>query len=167
MRLSLPEIALFGVLGSMTFAAKMAMAGLANIEPVTLLVMLFAVVFGRKAVYPIYVYVLLELVMFPVQLWSVNYLYIWLVPAGAAWLLREMTSPLGWAILSGLFGLLFGALCAPVYFIAGGWAFGVSWWISGIPFDVIHCIGNFAAALVLFVPLRKALERLYRGIKKG
>ena len=89
------------------------------------------------------------------------------MPAGAAWLLREMTSPLGWAILSGLFGLLFGALCAPVYFIAGGWAFGVSWWISGIPFDVIHCVGNFAAALVLFVPLRKALERLYQGIKKG
>jgi len=167
LRLSLSEAALFGVLGGMTFAAKMAMAGLANIEPVSLLVMLFAVTFGGKAVYPVYTYVLLELVTFPAQLWSVNYLYVWLVPAGAAWLLREMRNPLGWAILSGLFGLLFGALCAPVYFVVGGWDFGIAWWISGIPFDVVHCMGNFAAALVMFVPLRKVLERLYRGIRKG
>lgn len=167
LRLSLPEVALFGVLGGLTFAAKMAMAGLANIEPVSLLVMLFAVTFGGKAVYPIYIYVLLELVTFPVQLWSVNYLYIWALLAVAAWLLREMTSPLGWAILSAIFGLLFGALCAPVYFITGGWAFGVSWWISGIPFDVVHCVGNFTIALVLFVPLRKVMDRLYRGMRKG
>lgn len=165
--LSLGEAALFGVLGGLTFAAKLALAGLPNIEPVSLMVMLFGAVFGRRAAYPIYIYVLLELVTFPVQLWSVNYLYIWAVLAGAAWLLREMTSPLGWAILSGLFGLLFGALCAPVYFITGGWAFGVSWWISGIPFDILHCVGNFAIALVLFVPLRKVLDRLYRGMGRG
>lgn len=167
MRLSLSEVALFGVLGGMTFAAKMALAGLANIEPVSLMVMLFAVTFGRKAAYPIYVYVLLEFATFGFQLWSINYLYIWAVLGAAAWLLREMTNPLGWAILSGIFGLLFGALCAPVYMIAGGWAYGVSWWIRGIPFDILHCVGNFAAALVLFAPLRHVLDRLYRGIRKG
>ncbi len=32
-----------------------------------------------------------------------------------------------------MFGLLFGMLCAPVYAVTGGWAFAVSWWISGIP----------------------------------
>ena len=39
-RLALREIALFGMLGAMTFAAKVAMAGLPNIEPVSLMVML-------------------------------------------------------------------------------------------------------------------------------
>lgn len=165
--LTLPEVALFGVLGGMTFAAKVAMAGLPNIEPVSLMVMLFAVTFGRKAVYPIYVYVLMEFVLYGLNLWSVNYLYIWAVLAGAAWLLRGMTSPLGWAILSGLFGLLFGTLCAPVYFITGGWAYGVTWWINCIPFDILHCLGNFAIALVLFVPLRQVVERLYRGVRKS
>lgn len=166
LKLALAEVALFGVLGGMTFAAKVVMAGLPNIEPVSLMVMLFAVTFGRKAVYPIYVYVLLEFVLYGLNLWSINYLYIWAVLAGAAWLLRGMTNPLGWAILSGLFGLLFGTLCAPVYFITGGWAYGVTWWINSIPFDILHCLGNFAIALVLFVPLRQVVERLYRGIRK-
>ena len=30
--------------------------------------------------------------------------------------------------------------------------------ISGIPFDVVHCIGNYVIALVLFKPLYRFLE---------
>jgi energy-coupling factor transport system substrate-specific component len=157
-------VALFGILGGLTFAAKVAMAALPNIEPVSLMVMLFAVTFGKKALYPIYVYVLLEFALYGFNLWSVNYLYIWLILALAAWLLRGMTHPLAWALLSGAFGLFFGALCAPVYLFAGGWAYALSWWVSGIPFDLLHCAGNFAIALVLFVPLRRLLDCLYRQL---
>lgn len=160
MRLSTKEIALFGMLGGVTFGAKVVMMGLPNIEPVSLMVMLFAVTFGRKAVYPIYTYVFLEFALHGIHLWSVNYLYIWLILAAAAWRLRDMSSPLEWAVLSGIFGLLFGALCAPVYLLFGGPALALSWWISGIPYDLLHCVGNFASALVLFVPLRRQLERI-------
>ena len=164
---ALSEVALFGILGGLTFAAKMVMAAIANIEPVSLMVMLFSVTFGRKAAYPIYVYVLLEFATFGIQLWSINYLYTWAILALAAWLLRGMTSPVGWAMLSAVFGLLFGTLCTPVYILSGGWAYGLSWWVSGIPFDIAHCVGNFVMALLLFAPLRKALERLYGGMRKG
>ena len=166
-RLSTRELALYSMLGALMFALKTAMAQLPNIEPVSLMVMLFAVTFGRKALYPIYAYVLLEFVLYGLNLWSVNYLYIWLILAAAAWLLRGMTHPLGWALLSGVFGLLFGMLCAPVYAVTGGWAFAVSWWISGIPYDLAHCAGNFVLTLVLFVPLRGLADRLYRGIGRG
>lgn len=160
MKLSTKELVLFGLLGGMTFGAKVVMMGLPNIEPVSLMVMLFAVTFGRKAVYPIYTYVFLEFAMYGLNLWSVNYLYLWLILAAAAWRLRDMSSPLGWAVLSGMFGLLFGALCTPVYLLAGGPAFALSWWLSGIPYDLLHCAGNFALALVLFVPMRRLMERL-------
>lgn len=159
--LSLKEIALFGVLGALTFGAKVAMSALPNIEPVSLMVMLFAVVFGRKCLYPIYLYVVLEILFYGIQLWNINYLYIWAILALAAWCMRNVRHPLAWALLSGGFGLLFGALCAPVYLFTGGLGFAVSWWISGIPYDVAHCVGNFVITLVLFVPLRKLLERLY------
>lgn len=163
-RPGLRELALFGVLGGLTFAAKVVMAPLPNIEPVSLLVMLYAVTFGRKALYPIYIYALLELALYGPGLWWVSYLYIWLILAGAAYALRGMDSLLGWALLSGAFGLLYGALCAPVYLFTGGWAFALSWWVNGIPFDLLHCGGNFALALALFRPLRRVLEGLYRRI---
>lgn len=153
-------------MGAMTFGVKFAMMGLPNIEPVSLMVMLFAVVFGRRALYPIYVYVAMEILIYGVNLWNINYLYIWLILAGVSWLLRDMQAPLGWAIVSGAFGLLFGVMCMPVYLVTGGPAYAVSWWISGIPYDLLHCAGNFVIALLLFVPLRKVLTRQYARLRR-
>ena len=76
--------------------------------------------------------------------------------------MRSMEHPLAWALLSGIFGLAFGLLCAPVDFLLGDIGYVISKWISGIPFDVMHCAGNFVMALVLFVPMRKLVDRLYR-----
>ena len=165
-RITIREIALFGMLGALTFGLKVAMSYLPNIEPVSLLVMIFAVVFGKKCLYPIYLYVLMEVLLYGIGTWNMNYLYVWAILAGAAWLLRSMTNPFGWALLSGVFGLLFGLLCAPVYVAVGGPMYAFSWWMSGIPFDLIHCGANFIIALVLFVPLRKVLERLYRETQR-
>ena len=152
------------MLGALTFAAKVAMAGLPNIEPVSLFVMLFAVVFGKKCVYPIYTYVVMEFLFYGLHLWSVNYLYVWMILAVVAWLLREVEHPLLWAVISGAFGMLFGFLCVPVCIVSGGIEFAISWWISGIPFDLTHAIGNFVIALLLFVPLRKLLTKLYTQV---
>ena len=160
-RLPLGEVTLFGVLGAILFALQVAMSGLPNIEPVTLLVMVYAVVFGRKCLYPIAIFVVMEILFFGIQMWNINYIYIWAVLALAAWWLREMRHPLAWAILAAVFGLLFGALCAPVYLFTGGLAYAVSWWVAGIPYDLLHCGGNFVMALLLFVPLRKLLTNLY------
>ncbi len=165
-KLALAEVALFGMLGALTFGLKFVMAALPNIEPVSLLVMVYAVVFGKKCLYPIYTYVAMELLIYGVGTWNLNYLYVWTVLAVAAWPLRHMTDPVGWALLSGVFGLLFGALCAPVDFLLGDLGFVVSKWISGIPFDALHCGGNFVMALLLFDPLRTLLTRLYAKIRK-
>ncbi len=164
-KLPLGEITLFGVLGAVTFALQVAMSGLPNIEPVSLLVMLYAVVFGRKCLYPIYIFVVLEILLFGIQMWNVNYLYVWAILALAAWWLRDMKHPLAWAVLAAVFGLLFGALCAPVYLFSGGLGYAVSWWISGIPYDLLHCGGNFVIALLLFVPLRRRLDNLYAKMR--
>ena len=160
--LTLREVALFGILAALTFGLKVAMSFLPNIEPVSLMVMLYAVVFGRKGLYPIYLYVLMEILFYGIQLWNINYLYVWSILFLGARMMKENQSPLAWALLAGSFGLLFGALCAPVYVFSGGVGFAVSWWVSGIPFDLLHCAGNFVMALVLFLPLKKLLERLYQ-----
>ncbi|MDE7262268.1 MAG: hypothetical protein K2N78_09465 [Oscillospiraceae bacterium] len=157
------ETAVMGLLSALLFGAKMVMAPLPNIEPVSLLVIVYTVVLGLRALIPVYVYVLLEITTWGLGYWSIYYLYVWAVLALAALLLRKMQSPLGWAALSGAFGLCFGALCALSYWVAGGWAFALSWWVSGIPFDLLHGAGNFALALFLFKPCRTVLSRLYYG----
>ena len=159
-RLSVRELVLFALLGAVMFAGKMAMAGLPNIEPVSLLVILYTLAFGRKALWSIYLYVALECVVWGLNTWSISYLYVWFLLYLASRLLRKMDSPLGWAVVSGSFGLFFGLLCTPVQLCIGGWAYAVSWWISGIPFDLAHCAGNFAMALLLYRPCRRVLAEL-------
>ena len=129
------------------------------------LVILFAVTFGWKALYPVYVFVVMEILFYGLGLWNVFYLYIWTVLVVAAILLRKMEQPLGWAILSAVFGLLFGALCAVADVFIGGFSYAIAKWVSGIPFDIAHCAGNFVIALLLFAPLRKLMARLYAGMR--
>ena len=160
------EAALSGMLGAVIFALKMAMAQLPNIEPVSLAVMLLAVCAGWRGLYAVYIYVLLEIAVWGPGLWSVPYLYIWLVLFAAARALRNMESVLGWAALSGCFGLLFGALCAPVYWAVGGWQHALSWWLGGIPMDLLHGAGNFALALALFRPVKRSFTVLLDRFKR-
>ena len=160
-KLTVRQITLFGMLAAMTFGAKWVMAGLPNIEPVSLMVLLFGAVFGWKALFPVAVYVAAEVLFYGLGPWNINYLYIWPMLAVAGYLLRGVRHRLVWALVSGVFGLLFGALCAPVDVFIGGFGYAVSKWVSGIPFDLTHCVGNFVIALLLFVPLRDLLEKLY------
>ncbi len=159
-KLTIREVVLFGVLGALMFALQVVMSPLPNIEPVSLLVMLLAVVFGWKSLYAIYVFVAMEILFYGFSLWNVYYLYVWTILAVAAIFMRKMEHPVGWALLSAVFGLMFGALCGIVDVFIGGIPYAISKWVSGILFDVTHCVGNFVMALLLFAPLRKLLTRL-------
>ena len=165
LKLTTFEIVLFGVLGALTFAAKFVMSSLPNIEPVSLMILLFAVTFGWKALYPTYLYVAMEVLFYGINVWNIYYLYVWAVLLIAAILMRKMQEPLGWAILSGTFGLLFGALCGITDIFVGGFSYAAAKWVSGIWFDLMHCAGNFVIAALLFAPLRTQLKKLYDRVK--
>ena len=160
-KLTIREITLFAVLGAMMFALQVVMAPLPNIEPVSLLVMVFAVVFGWKCLYPVYVFVVMEILFYGISTWNIYYLYVWAVLAFAAILMRKQTQPLAWALLSAVYGLMFGALCGIVDIFIGGFGYAAAKWVSGIPFDLLHCGGNFVIALIMFKPLRTAMDKLY------
>lgn len=155
------RVVLCAMLAAIMTALQAAMAALPNIEPVSLLVLVYALVFGRDVFYIIYTFVLLEGLLYGFHLWWVTYLYIWTLWALAVLLIsrgRER-GPLLWAVASGAFGLSFGALCALPYLAGGLWA-AFAYWTSGIPFDLLHCAGNFCLTLALERPLYTLLTKL-------
>lgn len=144
------------------FGAKEVMAALPNIEPVTLLILLYALTFGRRTLLIIAAFVALELLIYPAGTWWLMYLYAWpLWYFAVRFLARFRPTALLWACAAGVFGLAFGALCLPAHMILMGPAGAFGWWVAGIPMDLCHGAGNFALTLVLFAPLRRLLERLY------
>ena len=54
--------------------------------------------------------------------------------------------------------LFFGTLCTLPYLITGGPAAAFGYWVSGLGFDMTHCIGNVVLCLILFKPLYHILS---------
>jgi energy-coupling factor transport system substrate-specific component len=158
-KLTTKEIAVMGLMIAVLEASVHAMAAIPNVEPVTLLLMLYTLFLGKKVVYVLVAYLLLEGGFYGFGLWWIAYLYIWPLLTFLTYLLRRQRSVWVFAILSGLFGLFFGALCAIPYFFIGGLSSAFAWWVAGIPFDLIHCVANFLLCLILFPPLRYCMGR--------
>ena len=163
------QLARLGLMVAVLEVSKLALAAIPNIELVSFWVILFTLWIGWRSLYAIYGFVLLEGILYGVHFWWIAYLYVWTILAALTQLLRKQTAPLFWAMLSGLFGLFFGALCAIPYAAAGilngglwnGFLAGFSWWIAGIPYDLLHCVGNFIIMLILYKPVRAVMERAH------
>ena len=158
------DICLMALLGVVLVASKQALAALPNIELVSLFTILFTLVFRRRVLGALGVFLLLQGLLYGFGSWWAMYLYVWPLLALLTWLFRWMDKAWQWAIFSGLYGLAFGTLCSLVYLPVGGPSMALAWILSGLPFDAVHAAGNFALALVLYRPLRLALDRLERQL---
>lgn len=156
------RVVLGGLLGALLVVCKEVLAPLPGIEPVTPLVIFYALELPALGPWAIAVFVILQFLLYGFGLWSWGYLYIWALLYLLARLLHGMDSALGWALVAGAFGLGFGALFTPVYFLVQGPGGALAWWLAGIPTDVAHCLGNFVVMLGLYRPLRPLFRRLAR-----
>lgn len=148
-------------MAALIFSAKVALASLPNINLNAVLIILTVVFFGWRSLYTVYVYVLLEGLVFGFSVWWVGYLYVWAVLVLAAMIFRKNDSALVWAVIAAVYGILFGPLMYLEWFaINGGWEGFFAMWVAGIPYDLTHCAGNFAFTLVLYRPLYKVMARL-------
>ena len=171
MKLSIKEITLFGLLGALMYASKVAMQFLPNIHLIGTFIVATTVVFRKKALYPIYVYVFLEGLFGGFTAWWVPYLYVWAVLWGAVMLLPknmpEKIKPVVYAVVCSLHGFLFGTLFAPAQAILFHLDFkGMLGWIAaGLPFDVTHGIGNLILGM-LIMPLVSILKRARKSMNR-
>ena len=159
------RLVLSGLMGALLVVSKQAMSGLPNLEPVSLLIILFALELPRETPGAITVFILLQGVLYGFSLWWVMYLYVWYLLALLSWLLRRMDNAFFWAVFSGLYGLCFGGLCAAVYLFATTPAFALRWWLSGLSYDAMHGVGNFVLMLLLYRPLRRALQTAKKQLR--
>lgn len=155
------------LLGTVLFVVQVALAALPNIELVSLLLLLYGKCFPtRVSLGAVYLFALLEGLIYGFGIWWLMYLYVWPGFVLLCRLLRRQDSVAFWMLVSGAFGLGFGALCAIPYALGGGLAYGVSWWISGIPYDIAHGLGNVIAVLVLYRPLLRFFDSSWQKIFK-
>lgn len=172
MKLSAREVAVFGMLGAAMYASKLLMEFLPNVHLLGVFVVAITVVYRKKALYPIYLYVLVNGLFAGFALWWVPYLYLWIVLWGAVMLLpRRMpprVRPLVYMAVCAGHGFLFGTLYAPAQALLFGLDFKgmLAWIVAGLPWDFVHGVSNFFCG-VLIVPLISVLRLADKTARKG
>ena len=127
------EITIFAMLGAVMYASKLLMEVAPNIHLLGVFTIAFTVVYRKKALYPIYIYVILNGIFSGFAVWGVPYLYVWTVLWGAVMLLpkhlpKKIRALVYMAVCAG-HGFLFGTLYAPAQALLFGMSFQfILWW---------------------------------------
>lgn len=163
MKLTIREIVVFGMLGGIMYASKVIMELIPNVHLLGVLTIAYTVVYRKKALYPIYTYVILNGILCGFAVWWVPYLYLWALLWGAVMLLPKHipknVQPIVYMAVCAAHGFLFGTLYAPAQAVLFGLNFKgmIAWIIAGLPWDAVHGVSNFFCGL-LIVPIVKVLQ---------
>ena len=155
------KITRIALLSAILYVSKVALEFLPNVELVSMLTVLYTLVFGKEAFLIVTVFNLFELIQWGFGTWWVSYLYVWPLLVLITLLLKKIIKEefLIWSVVSGLFGLIFGSLFAIVYLPVDP-AYALAYWISGLPWDVWHGVCNFVLMLVIGKPLYLLLKKI-------
>lgn len=170
-KITAKDIALIGMMIAVIEVSKLALAQVPNVELTTFWIIMFTLYLGNRIFYVIPAFILIEGAIYGFNVWWIMYLYAWPLLALFAIPMRKKNTYFGCTMLSGIFGLLFGLLCSLPYIFIGsfgmnGYESGLlnglrtafTWWVAGIPFDLIHGIANIVIMLVLYYPITKAMQ---------
>lgn len=162
------DICLIGIMVAVIEVCKATMTFLPNIELTTFWLIMFTLFFGKKVVFVVPVFILIEGCLYGFGSWWIMYLYTWPLLVLVTWIYRKQESLWFWSVLSAVFGLLFGLFCSIPYYVLGaidgglrgGLYAGFSWWVAGIPWDLVHGISNFVLMMVLYKPVRVIMKKV-------
>lgn len=163
---------MFAMLGALMYISKMIMEFAPNVHLLGVFTIAYTVVYRKKALYPIYIYVILNGIFGGFAPWWLPYLYVWTILWGVVMLLPKKMpkkiAPVVYMVICAAHGFLFGTLYAPVQAILYGLDFKgtLVWIIAGLPWDFIHGVSNFFCG-ILIVPIILILRRAERNMAKN
>ena len=170
MKITTRELTVFSMLGSLMYASKIIMEFAPNIHLLAIFTIAFTVVYRRKALYPIYTYVLLLGLFNGFSSWWIPHIYLWTVLWGIVMLLPKKIpkkyQSLVYMVVAAMHGFLYGVLYAPAQAVLYGLNIKstIAWIITGLPFDGIHGVSNFFCAIIV-VPLINILQLAERNME--
>ncbi len=172
MKINIKEATIFGMLGAIMYASKIMLEFLPNVHLLGVLTVAVTIVYRKKALYPIYIYVFLNGLLSGFNMWWIPYLYIWIILWGAIMLLPEnmptKIKPFVYMVVCSLHGFLFGTLYAPAQAIMFGLDFKgtIAWIVAGLPYDAIHGISNLLCG-ILIMPIVSVLKIAEKAARKS
>lgn len=167
LRLSVKELTLLSFLGVIMFVSKEVMEFLPNVHLIGVFTVATTAVYRRKALYSVFVFVMLVGVYNGFNTWWFPYFYLWPALWGMTMLIPKKANPVLTKVLyiavCSLHGFAYGTLYAPFQALMYGFNLEqtLTWIVAGLPWDAVHGISNLIAG-VLIIPIISLLQRYKR-----
>jgi len=164
------DICLIALLSATLTAGKLALSFIANVEIVTLFLVVYALTLPRSRVLLATItFILTDMILYGVHVWVIMYLIHWPALVLAVSFLKGKKAPLFAIIIGILFTVLFGVqttLVEVLTFInfkkVGFVKAFVARYSTGISFFITHIVSNTCILSVLVYPMYRLMKSLYR-----
>lgn len=164
--LTVIDITIIAAMTAILEVSKRVLDAVPNIELISLLFIVFTLSLGvKRTLISSVSFAILECAVFGISTWTITYFYVWPILILVTYGFRNARNRMVFSIISAFFGLFFGLFCSLVTLFVGGLRLAISWWVAGITYDIVHCIGNFVICMLLFKPLMAALATITNRLR--
>lgn len=145
------NIALVGILSAINVAARVLFQFLPNIKPVTSIIIITTLSLGLYiAMQVVVTTTLLSAILLGIGPYVFFQIFAWMIIVLITFFIKKYINPKNialYTIWAGLSGFVFGLIVSSEKLLYG-WAYFLTYYLAGIPFDALHALGN-----ILFFPI--------------
>lgn len=151
---------LIALLASILVISKEMFAFLPNFEFVSFLLIVYTNKLTlHTTLFISIIFCFIQVILYGFGLWTPVYFIIWPSFVYMTYILKnKLNNETKIAIYNALFGLTFGFFNSIPYFMID-LPFGWAGFLRGIPYDLIHCIGNYMIVLLLYEKTNRLLQK--------
>ncbi|MDO4731610.1 MAG: hypothetical protein Q4B14_05765 [Clostridia bacterium] len=149
------ELSIFALISAVMYLLKLMTAFLPNVHLLTVIMIALTDTYRKKALYPIYGFIMIDGLLSGFAVWWIPYLYIWTIVWVAVMVVpKHINKRLKYIIYTCIctfHGLCFGILYAPSQALFFGMNFNASiaWIVAGLPYDIIHGVSNLIGSFLI------------------
>ena len=164
------DICLIAILSATLTAGKFALSFIANVEIVTLFLVVYALTLPRSRVLLATItFIFTDILIYGAHVWIVMYLIHWPLLVLCVSFLKGKKAPLFAIIIGIVFTVLFGVQTTTIevltflnYGSTGFFKAFAARYSTGIPYFVTHIVSNTCILSVLVYPMYRLMKSLYR-----
>lgn len=159
------KIAMLSLLTTIIYVGRIAFQFLPNVQPMTVILMMITLVFGFKEGAIVAVLsILVSNINLGMGIWTIPQIisYIILIALTSLFSNSYKEKPI-WviALYSGFLGMLYGLVISILQAPFFGFNIFIPYYLSGIPFDFLHSVGNIVFYFILSPSLLPIIENQY------
>lgn len=162
LRMTSLKITILALYTGLVFAMQLALSFLPNIEVVTFLLAMAALIFTwYYAVAIAIIFTFLEVMIAGSGVWAITYFVVWPALCIIVASLKKVINKHWWVfvIINAFFGFAFGSFDTGIDCLFYGTKTAMAYWMAGWVFDAVHGISNFIVAFILYKPIKGLFDK--------